>query len=88
MCTAKKDSKQDEVISAHIVADAEAFIQISEETETKITDELINEVITKEVEKINKQLSSYKRIVSFNIREEEFVKTTTQKIKRYLVGAE
>ncbi len=84
----KKDSKQDEVISAHIVADAEAFIQISEETETKITDELINEVITKEVEKINKQLSSYKRIVSFNIREEEFVKTTTQKIKRYLVGAE
>jgi long-chain acyl-CoA synthetase len=82
----KKDSKQDEVISAHIVADAEAFIQLSEETDTKITDALINEIITKEVEKINKQISSHKRIVSFNIREEEFVKTTTQKIKRYLVG--
>ncbi len=82
----KRDSKQDEVISAHIVADAEAFIQLSEETETKITDDLINEVISKEIEKTNKQLSSYKRIVSFNIREEEFVKTTTQKIKRYLVN--
>jgi long-chain acyl-CoA synthetase len=84
----KKDAKHDEIISAHIVADAEAFIQLSEETETKITDDLISEVISKEVEKTNKQLTSYKRIVSFNIREEEFIKTTTQKIKRYLVKEE
>jgi long-chain acyl-CoA synthetase len=83
----KKDAKQDEIIAAHIVADAEAFIQLSEETGTKITDDLINEVISMEVEKTNKQLSSYKKIVSFNIREEEFVKTTTQKIKRYLVDS-
>jgi long-chain acyl-CoA synthetase len=33
---------------------------------------------------VNSVLSEYKRIRNFSVREEEFPKTTTQKIKRYL----
>ncbi len=45
---------------------------------------IINEILKGQVNEVNKQLASYKRIVSFEIREEEFPKTTTKKIKRYL----
>lgn len=81
----EEDSKQTEIIAAKIVVDAEAFIELSETKNVKITPELINEVITEEVEKVNKQLSSYKQIKKFHIRDQEFEKTTTQKIKRYLI---
>ncbi|MCX6149728.1 MAG: AMP-binding protein [Ignavibacteriales bacterium] len=81
----EEDAKQTEIIAVHIVVDAEAFIELSETKNVKITPELINEVIAEEVEKVNKQLSSYKHIKKFYIRDTEFEKTTTQKIKRYLV---
>lgn len=82
----EKDAKQDEIIAAKIVVDAEAFIELSESKNIKITPEFIQEVIAKEIDKTNKQLSSYKMIKKFYIREEEFEKTTTQKIKRFLVN--
>lgn len=44
----------------------------------------INELLKEEINKVNDKLASYKRIVSFRIREEEFPKTSTRKIKRYL----
>jgi long-chain acyl-CoA synthetase len=84
----EEDAKQTEIIAVQIVVDAEAFIELSENKNIKITPELINEVITEEVEKTNKQLSGYKQIKKFYIRETEFEKTTTQKIKRYLVKTE
>ena len=79
----KADSKQDEIISVKIVPDAEAFIELSEKENISINDKLINEIIKKEIEKVNKELASFKRILDFEIRENEFEKTTTQKIKRY-----
>ncbi|GJQ64300.1 MAG: long-chain-fatty-acid--CoA ligase [Melioribacteraceae bacterium] len=79
------DDKHDEIISAMIVVDAEAFIDVSESTGVQITDELIMEKIGEVIADTNKQLSSYKHIKRFHIREQEFEKTTTQKIKRYLV---
>ena len=81
----EKNDKQDEIIAAQIVVDAEAFILLAEEKKEKITDELIHKTITEVIEKVNKNLTSYKRIIKFEIREDEFEKTTTQKIKRYLV---
>lgn len=83
----EKDLKQDEIIAAQIVADAEAFIEYSESNKESITDELINKIIQQEIEKTNKQLAAHKQIKKFFIREKEFEKTTTQKIKRYLVGS-
>ncbi|HBR03035.1 MAG TPA: hypothetical protein DD738_10520, partial [Ruminiclostridium sp.] len=39
-------------------------------------------LIKQEVLKANKKLSSYKKVRRFEVREEEFEKTTTKKIKR------
>ena len=85
MVYGEDNSKHDEIIVAQIVADAEAFIELSETKGIDINDELMNKVIAEEVEKTNKQLANYKHIRKFYIREDEFQKTTTQKIKRYLV---
>lgn len=81
----QQDAKQGEIISALIVVNAEAFIELSETKHIKITEELIRETIAGEVEKVNKQLASFKQIKKFVIREHEFEKTTTQKVKRYLI---
>ena len=85
LVSGEEDSKQGEIISAQIVVDAEAFIELAEASHTKITDELLQRTISEEIEKTNKQLSSFKHVKKFYIREKEFEKTTTQKIKRYLV---
>jgi long-chain acyl-CoA synthetase len=81
----EEDAKLDEIISAQIVVDAEAFIELSEKKNEKITPEMLHEIIAAEVKKTNAQLPSHKQIRKFVIREQEFEKTTTQKIKRYLV---
>jgi long-chain acyl-CoA synthetase len=84
----EEDAKQGEVISAQIVVDAEAFIELSEIQNVPITGKLINEVIGQEIEKVNKQFAAYKQVKKIHIREHEFEKTTTQKIKRYLIKKE
>ena len=81
----EKDPKQDEIIAVQIFVDAEAFIELAEAKGIQITDELINDVIAREVRSINNELPAFKQIKKFYIREQEFEKTTTQKIKRYLV---
>jgi long-chain acyl-CoA synthetase len=81
----EEDAKQGEIISAQLVVDAEAFIELAETQNIKIDDQLIQKTIAEEIDKVNKQLSSFKQIKKFIIRDNEFEKTTTQKIKRYLV---
>jgi long-chain acyl-CoA synthetase len=81
----EEDPKLGEIIAAQIVVDAEAFVELSESKGVQITDKLINDVIAQEVKIANKALSTHKQIRKFFIREQEFEKTTTQKIKRYLV---
>lgn len=84
----EKDEKQDEIIAVQIVTDAEAFIEYSEKNNVSITPELIKQKIDDAVKTANKELTGYKQIRKFYIRDKEFEKTTTQKIKRYLVGKE
>jgi long-chain acyl-CoA synthetase len=79
----QKDPKQDEIIAAQIVVDAETFIEMAELKHIQITADLIQKVISDEIQRLNKQLSSYKQIKKFYIRDQEFEKTTAQKIKRY-----
>ena len=50
----------------------------------KVSPDNIWELIKLEVRKTNTNLESYKRVRQFAIRVEEFPKTTTRKIKRYL----
>ena len=49
-----------------------------------ISKDEIYKLIQSEIREINKLMPMYKRIKDFTIREEEFVKTTTKKIKRYV----
>ncbi len=56
--------------------------------ETKQDESDINEIIREQINNTNKQIASYKHIHSFEIREEEFPKTSTRKIKRYLFEEE
>jgi long-chain acyl-CoA synthetase len=79
------DKKQDEIIAVDVVVDAETLITFVEDEHTTINDELIHKKVAEAVSEVNKQLPAYKHIKKFFIREEEFEKTTTQKIKRYLI---
>jgi len=72
----------DVVVSATIVPEMEA-IQ-AEFGGNKPSQEEIYELIRKEVKEVNKSLVIYKYVKDFELREEEFAKTTTRKIKRYL----
>lgn len=82
----KKDKDYNEKIAAQIVIDGEAMIARAEAKKSEITPEWMRVVISAEIDKVNKQVASFKRIQSFLIRENEFAKTTTQKIKRHMVG--
>ena len=76
------DPEHDETrVCAQIVPRMEYF---EEELGRQPSDEEIHKAILAEVKKVNKKLSSYKRIQHFDIRKEEFEKTTTKKIKRYV----
>ncbi len=84
----EKDEKHDEIIAAQVVVDAESLIEYSEVNNVKITDELINNIVSQIVKDVNKELPLYKQIKKYYIRDKEFEKTTTQKIKRYLVNTQ
>jgi long-chain acyl-CoA synthetase len=86
MVYGENDPKAGERIVAQIVPDAEAFIELSETGGVRITEALIREVIGKDIAALNRQISSFKQITKFYIRDREFDKTTTQKVKRHLVA--
>ncbi len=68
-------------VNAQIVIDLD---EIKEKLNVNIiSKEEIYKVIQSEIKEINKQMPLYKRIKDFTVREEEFIKTTTKKIKRY-----
>ncbi len=70
------------LVAAVIVPDMDV---ISEEYKDKqLTEEEIRNIIQQEIKAVNKSLTLYKYIRNFQIRENEFIKTTTKKIKRYL----
>ncbi|MDD4164056.1 MAG: AMP-binding protein [Eubacteriales bacterium] len=72
---------EDVFVKAKILPNLEA---IKEALQVAVpTKEEIHEIIRNAVEEINDKLPSYKRIKSFIIRDREFEKTTTQKIKRF-----
>jgi AMP-binding enzyme. len=75
------ESVQDTVVCAMIVPNMDVIIE--KFGKVPLPDEL-NKLIKQEVMKANKKLSTYKRVKHFEIREGEFEKTTTKKIKRHL----
>jgi long-chain acyl-CoA synthetase len=84
----KVDAHAEEVYAA-IYPDPDALEKYKQEHGNKpLTSELIESIIRDEVLAAGKMLADYKRIKKFTLRDEEFPKTTTRKIKRFAVEAE
>ena len=76
-----KEENGDVVIVADIRLNTE-YIEEKWKDNPKTLEEL-KQIIWEEVKKINNDLVIYKHVKEINIREKEFEKTTTMKIKRY-----
>lgn len=73
-----------EEIEAVIVPDFEYFDAVGAERGSKFSQEEIEKTIKSEVSGRCSSLADFKRVKYVEIREEEFEKTSTRKIKRYL----
>jgi len=73
-----------EEIQAIVVPDFEYFDVLAEEREKSFTWEEIETIIKKEIYERCSHLADYKRVKYIQLREEEFEKTSTKKIKRFL----
>lgn len=77
-----------EELHAIIYPDFELIYETFEKRGISVQEEKIYELIGEEIKKFSKDLADYKRVRSFSIRDEEFPKTTSQKIKRHLFYGE
>jgi long-chain acyl-CoA synthetase len=74
------DDEGESLVTAEIFPNME---KIQEQTgETDATSETVRRLIADEVRKVNHMLATYKYIKSFTLRDTEFEKTTSRKIKR------
>jgi long-chain acyl-CoA synthetase len=77
----KGETDGDTVICARIVPDHE---KIDEDVKNNIAPGTnVEEIVNNEVKKVNQQLVTYKYIKNITLQDEEFIKTTTKKIKRF-----
>ncbi len=77
----QKDDDDETYINAQIYPNMEAITEYLRGSVP--TKEEIWKIVSDAVTAVNKKLPNYKHIKSFGIRDKEFEKTTTQKIKRY-----
>ena len=73
-----------ESICALIFPDYELLEQYSISSDVTLSQEDIESIFKDEIKKVNEDLPAYKKILQFEVREEEFPKTTTKKIKRHM----
>ena len=71
-----------------IVPDANVVYEHAEKAAKDVTPEYVQELLQNELRALNSRLPAHKQIRDVVVRETEFEKTTTQKIKRYLVNSE
>jgi len=81
MVYGKLDEDGDTLVCAEIVINKE---YLEEKYGDCLNNELINSLFAEHIKKVNHSIPLYKHIRQFSLREEEFQKTTTKKIKRYL----
>jgi len=83
-----KISTHAEEVYAMIYPNQEAIDRYAQEHGlAPMTERQVEELIRDEVLKVGRNLADYKRIRKFTLREDEFPKTTTRKIKRFVVEA-
>jgi len=78
-----------EEVHAMIYPDQDALHNhFREKNQATPNEEDVEKIIRKEVLESGKNLADYKRVRRFTLREDEFPKTTTRKIKRFVVEAD
>ncbi len=80
----ESEHSKGEYIYAYIVPDFEYFETYANINNVKVTDEFVEKIIAEHVRNVSSILPDYKKIRGWKIRKEEFPKTSTRKIKRYL----
>ncbi len=81
---AKNPETGDEEVQALVYPNLDAVRDEAHRLGIKPDDEFIYSLVEREIERLTRDLASYKRIKRFALRYEEFPKTTTRKIKRHL----
>jgi len=84
----QRESGYGDQVAALIYPDYEQVDIHFEELGQKPTDEDVTKLIKSEIRKAQVELQDYKHIHRFRIVEEEFQKTSTRKIKRYLYSGD
>jgi len=84
-----KISSHAEEVYAMIYPEQEALDHYAAEHKLNLSRlEAVEKLIQDEVQAVSRELADYKRIKRFTLRDEEFPKTTTRKIKRFVVEAD
>jgi long-chain acyl-CoA synthetase len=84
---AHSDPNREVEVQAVVVPNTEYFISQGLEKMGAVDDAVVEEIIRKQVKERCQSLAPFKRVSKLTIRKEEFEKTTTKKIKRYLYVA-
>jgi long-chain acyl-CoA synthetase len=79
-----RDKRGNDRIGAIIVPDYDA-LGMTDAMREDASESRIRDIISAETKRVSSMLPEFKRIVDFQIRDEELPKTTTQKVKRHLV---
>ena len=74
------EGEKELIITAKVIPNYEV---IEEKYGKDLNDEEVYKIIWDKVKEVNKELTSYKAIKKLEIKHDDFVKTTTMKIKRY-----
>jgi long-chain acyl-CoA synthetase len=75
-----KEAGDDLIVAASIYPNYEKM----QDENIDISDEAVDKLISEYIREVNRELATYKFIKDYHIRKEDFVKTTTGKIKRYM----
>lgn len=76
---AKRKDDKELIITARVIPDKDKIKELHGE----ISDKEIYDIIWNAIKQVNKKLTSYKAVKELEIKEGEFEKTSTMKIKRY-----
>jgi len=76
------EGEKELIITAKVIPNLEEIQK--EHKGEELTDEQIHDIIWGKIKEVNHKLTSYKAIKKLEIKKDEFAKTTTMKIKRYV----
>lgn len=74
------DGEKELIITARVIPNYE---EIEEKYGKDLDDDAVYKIIWDKIKEVNKVLTSYKAIKNLEIKHDEFIKTTTMKIKRF-----